>query len=260
MRHASAQDEQRIVTGSEYVEQITRRESDRQARTAFRELVLRLAPPGATLFDFGCGTGLDTCFYAERGFTVRAYDADRSMCEFFRSHCRSAIESGRVSLEEGSYREFLGRHRSSAGADVQLVTSNFAPLNLIEDLHELFAAFHSLTAPDGRVVASVLSPYFLGDLRYGWWWQGLPQLLRSGRYAVPGSQAPIVRRRLADFAAQSAPYFRLQGVFRGLPGSHLRNPRVRLSAHPGRARWLGLGGCRFMFLVFARQDGKRLRS
>jgi hypothetical protein len=57
----------------------------------------------------------------------------------------------------------------SRGAD--LVTSNFAPLNLIDALPELFAKFHALTAPNGRVLASVLSPNFLGDLKYRWWWQ-----------------------------------------------------------------------------------------
>jgi SAM-dependent methyltransferase len=253
MRHPSGQAEQRVVTGAEYVTQITRRESDRRARSAFRELVLELAPPGGTLFDFGCGPGLDARFYAERGFSVRAYDADRSMCEFFRRHCGDMIESGRVWLEEGSYPQFLARHRGAAGGEAALVTSNFAPLNLIDELHELFAVFHALTAPGGRVVASVLNPYFLGDSRYRWWWRGLPRLLRSGRYAVPGAQAPIVRRRLADFAAQSAPYFALQGVSPGSPGSRLHAGNGCSPRHPGRARWLGLSSCRFMFLVFVRQ-------
>jgi len=43
---------------------------------------------------------------------------------------------------------------------VDLITSNFAPLNLIEDLPELFEKFHALTGPGGRVLASVLSPVF----------------------------------------------------------------------------------------------------
>jgi SAM-dependent methyltransferase len=243
--------EQRVVTGAEYLAQLDLLESDRRARAAFRQLVLEIARPGASLLDFGCGPGLDASFYAAHGFAVGAYDVDPEMCEYFRRNCRALIAAGRVRLEEGRYAEFLARHRPDTGS-VDLVTSNFAPLNLIEDLHELFATLHALTAPDGRILASVLSPYYLGDLRYRWWWRNLPRLVHSGRYAVPGAQAAIVRRRLADFVVQSAPYFTLEAVFRGLPGPHLRAPPRSGRQLPGRAAWLGLSTCRYMFLLFAR--------
>jgi SAM-dependent methyltransferase len=244
-----------VVTGAEYVEQITARESDRRARAAFRELVLKLARPGATLFDFGAGTGLDARFYAEHGFNVVAYDVDSRMCEFFTAHCRDLIEAGRVRLDCAGYRDFLGRSSLDVGGSVDLITSNFAPLNLIADLPELFAKFHALTAPHGAVLASVLSPYFLGDLKYRWWWRNLLPLVRDGRYFVPGSQAPIFRRRLADFAVQSAPYFTLASVFRGLPAPGTRGaPGIDLR-RGGRGAWVRLTTCRFMFLLFARHSG-----
>ena len=66
----------RIVTGAEYVRQITALESDRQARAAFWDLVAKIAPPHAALLDFGSGTGMDARFYVERGFAVAAYDVD----------------------------------------------------------------------------------------------------------------------------------------------------------------------------------------
>jgi SAM-dependent methyltransferase len=243
----------RIVTGAEYVAQITARESDRRARAAFRDLVLRIAPAGATLFEFGAGTGMDARFYAERGFSVWAYDVDPQMCEFFTAHCREQMATGRVALETGLYRNFLARPRPGDGRRVDLVTANFAPLNLIDNLQELFAKFHALTAPGGKVLASVLSPYFLGDARYRWWWRNLPSLAREGRFAVAGSQAPIVRRRLADFAAQSTPYFKLERVFRGLPARRAR-PAEGIAVGGGtRGAWLRLTTCRFMFLLFARR-------
>ena len=94
------------------------------------------------------------------------------------------------------------------------MTSNFAPLNLIDDLRQLFALFR-LTGPGGAVLASVLSPYYLGDLRYRWWWRNAARLAREGRYAVPGAQALIWRRRLKDFATQCTPHFVLERVFPG---------------------------------------------
>ena len=127
-----------------------------------------------------------------------------------------------------------------------------------DDLRPLFAKFHRLTSPDGKVLASVLSPFFRGDLKYRWWWRNLPRLARSGRYGVPGAQASIVRRRLADLIAQSAPYFTLERVFRGLPGPHLRHPPGRVGRLPGRAAWLGLSTCRFMFVLFARREAAGL--
>jgi SAM-dependent methyltransferase len=241
-----------IVTGAEYVAQITALESDRRARSAFRDLVQKIAPPGGALFDFGAGTGMDARYYAERGFSVAAYDVDPQMREFFAAHCRDLIDAGRVTLESGGYREFLARQSVAGGRGADLVTSNFAPLNLINDLPELFAKFHALTTPNGRVLASVLSPYFLGDLKYRWWWRNLPRLVRDGRFSVPGSQALIVRRRLWDFAAQSAPYFRLERVFRGLPTHSARPAADGGAGNHTHGVWLRLTTCRYMFLLFVK--------
>ncbi len=243
-----------LVTGAQYVAQITARESDRGARAAFRELVLTLARPGATLFDFGAGTGLDARFYAERGYRVRAYDIDPEMREYFTAHCRELLGAGRVQLEGGSYPDFLARGRCHGERAVDLVVANFAPLNLVADLRELFAAFAGLTCPDGRVLASVLSPYYFGDLRYRWWWRNLLPLLREGHFAVPGAQAPIIRRRPTDFAAHSAPHFVLERVFRGLPAARWRHTPGNAPGAGGS--WLSLTTCRYMFLLFAKRQGR----
>ena len=241
-----------LVTGARYVEQITALESDRRARSAFRDRVLRIAAPGAAVFDFGSGTGMDARFYAEQGFKVVAYDVDPQMCDYFAEHCRDLIEAGRVTLDRGPYRDFLSCSEPRA-RDIDVVTANFAPLNLIDDLRELFAKFHALTRPGGRVLASVLNPYFVGDLKYPWWWRNSLRLWRTGHFSVPGAQAPIVRRRLADFAEQSAPYFTLERVFRGLPSSSERDA-AGLDVR-GSAVYTGLrvSTCRFLFLLFEKR-------
>ena len=236
-------------TGAEYVAAIAERQSDRRARAAFQDLVVRIAAPGAALYDFGAGPGIDARFYSEHGFSVGAYDVDPGMCEYFAAHCREFIQAGRVELNGGTYPEFLAR-KSAADGRVDLITSNFAPLNLIDDLRGLFAKFHQLTAPEGKVLASVLSPYYIGDLKYGWWWRNSLRLWRDGHYAVPGAQASIIRRRLDDFAAQSAPYFALTRIFRGLQSSKGEPADgVDVSHGSGRA-WLSMTRCRFMFLLF----------
>jgi hypothetical protein len=232
---------QHTPTGAAYVSQITAQESDRQARAAFRDLVLRIAPPGAHLFDFGAGPGIDARFFAERGFTIDAYDVDPRMAEFFTSHCRSLIQGGRVNLTGGSFRQFLAREAPYAGDCAHLLVANFAPLNLVDDLRELFVKFNALTTPRGQVLASVLNPCYWPEMRTRWWWRGAPRLWRDGELFLPGPQAPHYRRLLRHFRAASAPHFRLARVFPGLP-----------SSGDGRSGWRPVAKARYLFLLFDR--------
>ncbi len=237
-------DARRIVAGAEYVGAITAKASDRRYRQEFQRLALRLTAPGETLWDFGAGPGIDARFYAAHGRKVAAYDVDPDMSRYFAMHCRDFIASGMVRLQEGGYEEFLASRAPAGGWCAQLVTANFAPLNLIDDLSGLFARFASLTTPTGAVLASVLSPYFAGDLRYPWWWRNLGEFLRRGRYAVPGAQALVWRRSLGEYQRHAAPCFHLQKVFAGA------------STRPcARAVVARLSACRFMFLLFGKADG-----
>jgi SAM-dependent methyltransferase len=230
-----------LGSAAQYVRDITSNASDRRYRSAFQALALQLAPAGSAVFDFGCGPGLDARFYAEHGLRVCAFDTDPAMCEYLTGQCREFLASGALVLQRGGYREFLGAAPPGAVGGVALIAANFAPLNLIDDLSELFARFDTLAAPGGVVLASVLSPYFAGDLRYRWWWRNAARLLRAGRYAVPGARSLIWRRRLGDFATQCAPHFRLAAVFSG-HGTRL----------PQRGAWLRLTRSRYMFLLFRR--------
>ena len=242
-------------TGAVYFKRITTLESSRRARSAFQDLVLRIAPPGAALFDFGAGPGIDARFFAERGFTVDAYDIDPAMREFFSTHCRDFIDSGRIRLECCEYSEFLARGPSASTRRIDLVISNFAPLNQVDDLRPLFAKFHALTAPGGKLLTSVLTPYFIGDMRFRWWWRSAPRLWRDRHVFMPGVRAPPhTRRRLADFAELSAPHFRLTRAFRGLPPIWRRDSVGLRAGQGGSWAWLPIATARFMFLLFERRD------
>jgi len=238
----------KVVAGAEYVRAITTKASDRRYRHAFQRLALRLTAPGEALFDFGSGPGIDARLYAEHGRRVFAYDIDTRMSEYLAGYCHDLIASGAVTLYDGGYREFLANTAPDANPRVQLITANFAPLNLIDDLSELFAKFDVLTTATGAVLASVLSPYFVGDLRYRWWWRNAGRLLRHGHYAVPGAQALIWRRRLADYVRICRPFFNLEEVFAG------NDSGVRAAA---AGAWLPLTTCRFMFLLFRKGSAAR---
>lgn len=239
------------VTGADYVEALSTRPSDRQARADFRAQVLALVPPGGSVFDFGAGPGLDARFYAEQGRQVGAYDVDPQMCAYLRTHCAQWLAGGRVTLLEGPYEEFL-RQCAQPPRRYDLISANFAPLNLIDELAPLFTAFAGLLRPGGTVLASLLSPYCLADLRYPWWWRNAPRLLLKGACAVQGTQARIWRRRLASLARAGQPAFTLEAL---TPGPSLWSA-ARSGAPrplPARGAWLALLRCRYVFLRWRRR-------
>ena len=238
----------RRLNGADYARAIQSNPSDVSYRRAFQRVALTLVPTGEALFDFGCGPGIDARYYAEHGRRVAAFDVDPDMCAYFAQSCRDLMASGTVTLLRAGYREFLAGAAPLQPPAVTLVTANFAPLNLIDDLTELFARFALLTSATGAVLASVLSPYFAGDLRYGWWWRNVPRLVWHGRYAVEGAGTVIWRRGLADFAAACGPHFALAEIFAGGP------PSVPAATRP---TWLRLTGCRYIFLLFRKPGAAR---
>lgn len=241
-----------VHAGAEYARAIEKRESDRRARDAFQSLALSHVPPGGTIFDFGAGAGIDARFFAARGRCVRVYDNDSRMRGYLAETCRDLIDAGRIMPETGEYAEFLARSADPGVPRAHLVVANFAPLNLIDDLPALCAKLHALTVPGGRLLASVLSPYFFGDLRFAWRWRGMVGQWRTGKLVVAGARGNIIRRHVQVFATECAPWFRLERVFRGLPP---RDPAaaagIDFALRP-RSAWLHLTRCRFMFLLFRR--------
>ena len=206
------------VTGHAYLAAMQVRASDRRARRAFQDLVLRLAKPGSCIFDLGAGPGIDAQRCAAAGRKVLVYDVDPLMCAALQEHCSNEIASGQVILYQGDYPAFLTqqipliRRQHTIG----LVTANFAPLSLIDDLRGLFAALHALTAPGAMLLASVLNPDYPGDWRYRWWWANRWTYLRQGHFCIHGVHDNIHRRSCQTLAALARPYFTLHSV-RGMP-------------------------------------------
>lgn len=209
------------LAGDRYTRAILASSPDRLVRSAFQAMVASILTPGATILDFGAGTGLDAKVYAERGYRVLAYDPDPQMCEAFREHCRRGLDAGQIELVECDYQVFLASGSTLFRRPVNLVTADFAPFNLIDDVNELFGKLHALTIPRGRILVSVLSPFFVGDMRYSWWWRNLTDLWHQGHFTV-GELWTVTRRTPANFALLAVPHFHLAAIGRARPGSPLR--------------------------------------
>lgn len=234
-----------IVTGEEYAHAISVRAADRDARAAFREAVLTLVPPRGTIFDFGAGPGADAKFYADRGFRVFAYDVDDAMCTALRASCDHEIAQGVITLVESPYGKLLNEAASRNVRDVDLITANFAPMNLVPAPEETFEMFASLLAEHGRLLLSVLNPSFIGDMRYPWFWTNKLRLWRDGHFKISGPVNHVWRRSVGEFKRLSEPRFRLRRVLRGLP-----TPKWCAAAP---FRWLARPTSQYLFLVFEKK-------
>jgi SAM-dependent methyltransferase len=191
--------------GDEYVRIV----GDTPARHVFQQVALALAAPGSNIFDFGSGPGLDAELYGRHGHTVDAYDHEPKMREYFARHCGELIKEGRVRQRNGTYEQFL--HAGDAGwAD--LITANYAPLDVIADLAPLFNRLHQISRGRARFLASVLNPLYIRDLRRSWWWRNLGSLIRRGEYRVDVEGAHVYRRSAGRIAELAAPMFRLVGT------------------------------------------------
>jgi hypothetical protein len=69
------------------------------------------------------------------------------MCAAFAEYCRAELESRQIELFQGDCRHFLDTQvpAISGRFEVSVTATILAPLNMIDDLCELFAEFHALT-------------------------------------------------------------------------------------------------------------------
>ena len=194
-----------MQTGAQYHAHILASRKDQVARERFQKMALGLLLEGADVLDFGAGTGIDAKAYAAKGHRTFVYEPSQAMREHLMQHCREEVERGAVIAID-----------LPLSCKVQGVTANFAVLNHFEEHAALFEDFARVVKPGGFVLASLLSPYYIGDVRHGWWRANLLTLLRRGHYPSPGESrihrfAPRVLERAA------APHFRLERLVpRGL--------------------------------------------
>ncbi|MET0331102.1 MAG: class I SAM-dependent methyltransferase [Dyella sp.] len=180
-------------------------QQDRRVRDRFLKLAQALLPPGASVLDFGAGTGIDAKTYAANGHPTFVYEPSQAMRDYLAQHCREEIAEKTV-IPVTSY----------VSCKVRAVTANFAVLNHFADHTVLFEELSRVVQPGGFVLASMLNPYYLGDARYGWWRANLINLLRHGHYGI-ASESRIHRFTPRVVARAAAPHFRLERVMpRGL--------------------------------------------
>jgi SAM-dependent methyltransferase len=168
-----------------YDEQVNGLPLNRLIRDVFRQRVATLVPHSGTLLDFGCGTGTDAAWYAERGYRVIAYDISSAMVDVLRARCSADIAQGRIVPVVGGLRELDETLQGCSSLDG--IAANFAVLNHLHDLRPLFETLASRLRPDAPLVASLLNPLHGATLRRPGWWRVIALSRVTGRVVTRGA-------------------------------------------------------------------------
>jgi SAM-dependent methyltransferase len=215
-------------------------------RRDFQQFVDRRIPPGSTLLDFGCGTGLDAAWYAARGHRVLAYDNSPEMLEVLRERCGAELAAGVVDAWSCRYSEFP---RSLRGRPkVSAVTANFAVINALPDARLWFEIANEMLTPGGHVFLSALNPASLADLCRVSFWRRVWAHRRSPGIPFPGKEIGHVRYWPWRLPLE-APSFRLvsssgagpwivHGRHPGEPGPSLRGRLERRASRLWPGSWV----------------------
>lgn len=169
---------------AEYDAAVDGQRANGRLRAAFQQRVAAAAGAGGTILDFGCGTGTDALWYASRRHRVIAYDISDAMLGVLRRRCAAEVSSGAIVPVAGdmvALRRVLERE-----APVAAIAANFAALNHVADLAPLLAELGRHTAPRGALIASVLNPTSIADLRTRWWWRGALRSPWTGSIRLDG--------------------------------------------------------------------------
>jgi SAM-dependent methyltransferase len=180
---------------------------DRWTRRAFQTLVAETIPPGRLLLDFGCGTGIDALWYAQRGYRVLAYDVSAGMLEQLHRRCRSEISRGQVVAVHAPFADFAAVLAAQPPPDA--VVSNHGVFNALARPRGFFDAMAPLLAPGTPLMISVLNPFFWKDMARRWWWTALARSVSGSTIFTPD---PIATHRhfVSSLVAAAQPAFRLQ--------------------------------------------------
>lgn len=190
-----------------YDELLTAAPGDRWTRRAFQTLVEQTIPRGSLLLDFGCGTGLDALWYAQRGYRVLAYDVSTGMLERLRTRCALEIARGAVVPVTAPFTDFAAAIARHPRPDA--VLANFGVLNALARPHEFFDVVAPLLAPGAALVVSVLNPFFWKDMRRLWWWAALARSASAGAIVTHGDGIDTYRHFMGSLARAARPAFRL---------------------------------------------------
>ena len=135
-------------------------ENDTTARIRAKlySIIESLAPPGSTILDVTCGTGIDALYLANHGYQVFGTDISKKMIRTARSKAEQS-SCRNVHFAVASYDSISQNIVPSA----DLVFSNFGGLNCTSNLASAARAIASVTKSGGFMVGVIMPPFSLWE-------------------------------------------------------------------------------------------------
>lgn len=184
-----------------------------QTHAAFR----RWIKPGFRVLEIGCGTGLDTVFFAHLGARVVACDPSAEMLGRTRRRIAAAAAGDRVGLLSCGLQElpqFLAALDRDEGFDA--VVSNFGALNCVPSLEALGVVGCRHLRPGGAMIIGLIGRTCLWETIYftARGQRDKAARRRAAHAVVPvaGVEVPTFYHRRTDLHACLGQGFRLEGA------------------------------------------------
>jgi SAM-dependent methyltransferase len=125
-------------------------------RQKVREKLCGLLPSGRVL-DFGGGTGLDMEWLVSHGYEVLFCEPSAAMREKAIHYNNTILRSDKITFLDDAVTDFIKWERHPPFSQkVDIVLSNFGPLNYIPDITLLFKNLARVIRPGGHMVLLVL--------------------------------------------------------------------------------------------------------
>src|SRR5579862_1594 len=132
-------------------------------RTAVRESLIKIFPPGGTILEIGGGTGEDAVWLAQRGFKVLSTDAAPAMVETARRKLAPLGSYAEVIAAEDLER-FSSRFIDATRHRFDGAFSNFAGLNCVDDLRPVARGLARLLRPGAAAVLVLFGKFSPGEI------------------------------------------------------------------------------------------------
>lgn len=137
---------------------------------AQRNLVYRAIEPllnnqTHNILEINCGTGLDACYFAQKGHTVLATDGAEKMLEISKKNAAQKSLEKNITFKHIDLNQFAA---SSFNTTFNIVFSNFGGLNCLspKKLSELISQIHSVLKPNGIFIAVVMPKFCIWETIY----------------------------------------------------------------------------------------------
>jgi len=202
-------------------------------RDRIRAMVERRLPAGGSILEINCGSGIDSTYFAVKGYRVHATDIAPGMLDSLASKAKRPEVEGRLTYENLSNTELDALPAEA----YDLVFSNLGGLNCTEDLTAVTRHLPRLLKPGGVTVLVVMPPFcpwemlqaFRGHLR-----TASRRLKRSGAeanvggskvrtwYHTPGRLEKTLGSGFETLALRSFSNLTPPSFFEGFTGRHPR--------------------------------------